>query len=838
MPKLHATTPTLSVVNKDDVTAADPAPTSPSVSTSHTDRPTLTITESTPLPSVEPTPLPTPKPTGLSPFPYTVPAPLGCPDVQPQASDSHLAPVTTRRTLNPSTGQPNSHHRMFYLQYHSPDGSSSGGSHNSRSHLTPPTPGLPLSQNAPQLPQMSPSPVEASRTRPNGVSATRMSARKGKESARHGHGHVIPRNMSGRMAARVVHHHHITGARRAAKSDRSTANTLVPGSASSTASRGVAAAATALQRAETVERREVDERVGRAGVIGPDLQMRQEQEQEQHPVVRHTPQHRQVQQSRSEPGPSTLTTSGPVAGNPNASSSQTAVKDIQVKDVTGPIMRLITPGLFDGDKVKPEELDQRVDAALKAALKGATGNQRRRIKLVSSSEHDSDDDSDDDDEGSSWSDDESNEDERRQHQHQKSQSTRRSPPPTTRKDSQTTESDDDSDGHEHDGPLARAAREAERQRNMFAKLPRESYADLRRKGIGAGPSNLTLLLNPPPEMFPQEHPYRIISRQSHSAGDIAHQGGFGYGSQMQQPLRGQAQAQYQQQQYHRQQQQGYGQPPQQRAQMQRQQSQPSYGNGTRPPRYAVAPPPQPRQRPVTPVTPVQAEQPQHQHPQQSNAKPPTRERVGGFGGFGFTAMRPVDPKASKQPALAAQRPQEVAVAPPPSAAAMRRASTGTGASRVASTPPVFLRSLSKSSVLNPIIQQVTASSFKEGLSANSVNSADSADSQASLLPRKVALSPRGGRPGNRLNARPDDVDLSDSEDEQSVPAPRSVVKSPKSPTQEGGNAKAQLEAIMTGKERIAATAVTTEGKTLVDGPGHEFPESVVRDPSSQRWKGH
>ena len=723
---------------------------------------------------------------------------------------------------------------MFYLQYHSPDGSSSGGSHNSRSHLTPPTPGLPPSQNPPQPPQMSPSHVEAHRARSNAAGATRMSARKGKDSLRHGH--VIPRNMSGRMTARIVHHHHTAGARRGvmtAKSDRSTANTLTPGSASSGASRK----ATAPRRlAETVEQREVDDKVGRVGVIGPDLHTQKQHQVQQ--VGPHTPQ-RQVQlphQSRSEPGTSTFTTTAPAAaaGNTNASSSQTAVQDIKVKNVTGPMMRLITPGLFDGDKVKPEVLDQRVDAALKAALKGATGNQRRRIKLVSSSEHESDDD--DDDEGSSWSDDESNvgEPQEYQQQHQKQQHRHRPPLSSARKDSQTTESGDESDDNgdddEHDGPLARAAKEAERQRNMFAKLPRESYADLRRKGIGAGPSNLTLLLNPPPEMFPHEHPYRILSRQSRSAGDIAyhHAGGFGYGSQEQQPLH--AHHQYQQQQR------GYGQP---QKQMQRQRSQPFYGNGRSSAQYAVAPPPQPRQRSVTPV---QA-QAQHQpHPQQSNAKPPTRERVGGFGGFQFTVMHPVDPKAPKQPAPApapapvlaqapaAQRPQQVVVAPPPSAAS-RRASTG--ASRVASTPPVLLRSLSKSSALNPIIQQVTASSFKDAPLAHSAHSHQETD----LSPKRATVSPRVGRPGNRLSARPDDVELSDSEDdgsEQAIPSPKSMIRSPKSPIQEGG-AKAQLEAVMNGKPKYpagsSATAVTPGGLPFADGQEPEAPiefsESVV-----------
>jgi hypothetical protein len=701
---------------------------------------------------------------------------------------------------------------MFYLQYHSPDGSSSGGSHNSRLHLTPPTPGLPPSQN----PQMPPSHVEAHRARSNGTGATRMSARKGKDSIRHGH--IIPRNSSGRMTARIVHHHHTAGARRGvltAKSDRSTVNTPTPGSASSGASRKAAAP---RRLAETVEQREVDDEVGRDRLIGPDLHMQKQHQVQQ--VGHHTPQ-RQVQlphQSRSEPGTSTFTTTASTAavGNTNASSSQTAVQDIKVKNVTGPMMRLITPGLFDGDKVKPDELDQRVDAALKAALKGATGNQRRRIKLVSSSEHESDDD---DDGGSSWSDDESNVDDQKQ-QHQGL--SHRSPLPSARKDSQMTKSGGESDDNdEHDGPLARAAKEAERQRNMFAKLPRESYADLRRKGIGAGPSNLTLLLNPPPEMFPHEHPYRILSR---SAGDIAHHqhDGFGYGSQVQQPPH----AGYQ---YQQEQQRGYGRPQQQFGQMQRQKSQPSYGNGLQ---YPVAPPPQPRQRPVTSV---QA-QPQHQpHQQQPNAKPPTRERIGGFGGFQFTVMHPVDPKAPKQPApapapappapVATQRPQQVAVASPPSAAP-RRASTG--ASRVASTPPMLLRSLSKSSALNPIIQQVTASSFKD---------APPSHKETDLSPQKATISPQIGRPGNRLSARPDDIELSDSEDEgseQAIPSPKSMFQSPKSPTQEGG-AKAQLEAVMNGKPKCtaasSATAVTTEGLRFVNGQEPEAPiefsESVV-----------
>ncbi|KAG8820755.1 hypothetical protein FRC19_008632, partial [Serendipita sp. 401] len=67
-----------------------------------------------------------------------------------------------------------------------------------------------------------------------------------------------------------------------------------------------------------------------------------------------------------------------------------------------------------------------------------------------------------------------------------------------------------------EGPLAQAAREAQRQREMFTPLPRETYSStnlVREKSLtslsrGGRPSNLTLLLNPDPRLFPQEHPYR------------------------------------------------------------------------------------------------------------------------------------------------------------------------------------------------------------------------------------------------------------------------------------------------------------------------------------------
>ncbi|TFK49848.1 hypothetical protein OE88DRAFT_1736811 [Heliocybe sulcata] len=52
--------------------------------------------------------------------------------------------------------------------------------------------------------------------------------------------------------------------------------------------------------------------------------------------------------------------------------------------------------------------------------------------------------------------------------------------------------------------IQEAAREAQRQRDMFAKLPKRSYSNLQRTQSGL----LSQLLNPDPTIFPPEHPYR------------------------------------------------------------------------------------------------------------------------------------------------------------------------------------------------------------------------------------------------------------------------------------------------------------------------------------------
>ena len=61
--------------------------------------------------------------------------------------------------------------------------------------------------------------------------------------------------------------------------------------------------------------------------------------------------------------------------------------------------------------------------------------------------------------------------------------------------------------------LREAALEAQRQRELFAKVPKRSYSSLNRTQSGL----LTQLMNPNPAIFPPNHPYRI----SRSSADIA-----------------------------------------------------------------------------------------------------------------------------------------------------------------------------------------------------------------------------------------------------------------------------------------------------------------------------
>lgn len=67
--------------------------------------------------------------------------------------------------------------------------------------------------------------------------------------------------------------------------------------------------------------------------------------------------------------------------------------------------------------------------------------------------------------------------------------------------------------------LREAAEEAQRQRDLFAKVPKRSYSNLNRTKSGL----LSQLLNPDPNLFPPNHPYRTYSTQDMT--QLGRQGG-------------------------------------------------------------------------------------------------------------------------------------------------------------------------------------------------------------------------------------------------------------------------------------------------------------------------
>lgn len=69
---------------------------------------------------------------------------------------------------------------------------------------------------------------------------------------------------------------------------------------------------------------------------------------------------------------------------------------------------------------------------------------------------------------------------------------------------------------DHNARLAEAAEEAQRQRDMFAKVPQRSYSNLNRTRSGL----LSQLMNPDPQIFPVEHPYR----RAYTSGDVSGKG--------------------------------------------------------------------------------------------------------------------------------------------------------------------------------------------------------------------------------------------------------------------------------------------------------------------------
>ncbi|KAI0771315.1 hypothetical protein BD413DRAFT_476299 [Trametes elegans] len=107
---------------------------------------------------------------------------------------------------------------------------------------------------------------------------------------------------------------------------------------------------------------------------------------------------------------------------------------------------------------------------------------------------------------------------------------------STSSEYETTDTDDDSDwasegdsGEEREkekkakaaeeARLREAAEEAQRQRDMFAKVPKRSYSNLNRTRSGL----LSQLLNPDPNIFPPNHPYRS-SRSTQDMTQLGRQG--------------------------------------------------------------------------------------------------------------------------------------------------------------------------------------------------------------------------------------------------------------------------------------------------------------------------
>jgi hypothetical protein len=73
------------------------------------------------------------------------------------------------------------------------------------------------------------------------------------------------------------------------------------------------------------------------------------------------------------------------------------------------------------------------------------------------------------------------------------------------KGSDEGDEDDEEEGGDGGGQLSQAAKEAQRQREFFTKLPPRSYSNL---GERTRSGLLTNLFKPDPSLFPEGHPYR------------------------------------------------------------------------------------------------------------------------------------------------------------------------------------------------------------------------------------------------------------------------------------------------------------------------------------------
>jgi hypothetical protein len=319
-----------------------------------------------------------------------------------------------------------------------------------------------------------------------------------------------------------------------------------------------------------------------------------------------------------------------------------------------------------------------------------------------------------------------------------------------------------------DGLLAQAAREAQRQQDLFKPLPRETYSStnlVREKSLtslsrGGKPSNLTLLLNPNPSLFPQGHPYRESPRDpmdpklSRSMEEIHARSNTSSGMKSPRPSVGL----------------GFG--------------------GLKMTSTNASPVP-PGRRDAAPIPAV--------------AKVAAK------------AAAPAPAPAPAQPKLP-QSPDKSSKSPP--APFKLRSSKSTMAVPVvlgvtASSTP---RDERKIDMLEPSLRQMGARQQRQPryVAEAARPSIDRLLTESSNKSQEL----RGSSRGNRLGGRPADVELSDSEDEDQSPKAKQAEASVRSLAQE------HLAAVMGGKDTALVKADLSASRTILASPDVHPPDSA------------
>ena len=321
-----------------------------------------------------------------------------------------------------------------------------------------------------------------------------------------------------------------------------------------------------------------------------------------------------------------------------------------------------------------------------------------------------------------------------------------------------------------DGPLAQAAREALRQRDMFTPLPRETYSStnlVREKSRtslsrGGKPSNLTMLLNPDPQWFPQNHPYRqevhpMDQKLSRSMEELYARGGTRSG--MKSPRAG-------------------------------------VGLGFGGLKMTTTAQPSPRTQPPTPVA----------APAPAAAVPP-----------------PVAKSTSPQPSTSRRTPT-MSKSPPTASAP-----TKLRPSKSALSIPVVLGVTASSTPRDEKQADMLEMSLRQmGPQRQRVPRqlpAPAASVEKSSVEQSKLTETPSARPSSRLPAKPSDIEFSDTEDEAPTsPAPKVAGSSGRS------LAKEHLEAVIGGKPKAGMSA----SRNVVASPDAVPKDPRENDPTSVR----